>query len=240
MRHGVNLIKAVLALGLATFLTGANASEGSNTSKNALEYLKSMGVSVQAMNQNSALEGLNLKTALTDNGLVYFDEEKDIFFTRTKPLKRIGDQLDFVDRAFFDQYLSQLPNTIDVIAPNEKLVAYMFTDTSCSWCKKVHHNLDAYTKAGITLKFLPFPRKGLESPEAKQMAGIHESESPIDALQAAFDGKYVDSMPVNETVERQYKSGVGMGVSGTPSFVINGYMFEGYMTPEQLIKNFAE
>lgn len=234
MRHGVNFSKAVLALGLVTFLTGANASE------NALEYLEKMDIDVQAINQNAALEGLNLKTALTDQGLVYFDEEKGIFFARTKPLKRVGDQLDFADRAFFDQYLSQLPNTIDVKAPNEKLVAYMFTDTSCSWCQKVHHNLDAYTKAGVTLKFLPFPRKGLDSPEAKQMAGIHESESPIDALQAAFNGKYVQPMPVNETVERQYKSGVGMGVSGTPSFVINGYVFEGYMTPDQLIKNFAE
>lgn len=228
MPHGVSLSKHLCLLGsILSFATQAG--------EQSLQYLESVGFEVQAINENPILENIRLKTALTDNGVVYFDEEKDIFFVRSKPLVKAGEQLDLVDRQFFYQYAQQIPNTIDAISPNERMTAYVFTDISCAYCQTFHQNLQQYLNAGITVKFVLFPRNGLKTPVARQMATIAQSQNPLKALQDAFNGKYIEPTNINTILEQHFKSAAGLGINSTPAIMVNGYTFEGLLQPKQIL-----
>lgn len=235
MQHGVTskIFLAIITI-LYTNLSIASSKD------HAIEYLQSLDMEVLAINQNENLNNISLKTALTSQGLVYIDEKNGLFFVRTKPLIRVGNQFDFADRAFFEQYLSQIKDTVNAKSTNEKLVAYVFTDISCNWCQQLHNQINAYLSKGITLKFLYFPRNGLESIEARQMSTISQQEDQLSALSNAFNGQYVEPKQVNETVKNHFLSGVGIGVERTPGIVVNGYLFEGYLSPEQLEDMFMQ
>lgn len=228
MRHGVNLSKFV---GLVSLIFSVAAQAG----EQSLQYLEKLGFEVQAINENPALQNIRLKTALTDNGVVYFDETNDIFFVRTKPLYKAGAQLDLVDRQFFYLYAQQIPNTVDAVSPNEKVVAYVFTDISCAYCQTFHQNLQQYLDAGITVKFVLFPRNGLGTPVARQMAAIAQSDSPLRTLQDAFNGKYIEPTNINSVLNQHFKSAVGLGITSTPAIMVNGYTFEGLLQPKQIL-----
>ena len=47
-------------------------------------------------------------------------------------------------------------------APNEKHSITVFTDISCGYCRKLHRELNDLLDAGITVKYLAFPRGGLQ------------------------------------------------------------------------------
>lgn len=56
--------------------------------------------------------------------------------------------------------LGKLPEsfTANFKSKNEKSVIYVFTDYTCPFCKKLHNNIDDFNKAGITVKYLQYPR----------------------------------------------------------------------------------
>ncbi|MFL7013600.1 thioredoxin fold domain-containing protein [Enterovibrio norvegicus] len=205
-----------------------------------LDYLENLGIAVEAINHNPSLEGLNLRSALTDQGLVYFDMDKEIFFVRTKPLIRKGESLDFADRVFFDQYINQIGDYVEAKSPSEKIVTYMFTDISCQYCQRLHANIQAYLDAGITIRFLMFPRNGLETTEAKQMASIMESEAPLDMLHKSAVGGYIPQSTSIKPIEHHFRTAVSMGVTSTPSLVVNGYIYNGFLEPNQILNAFAK
>lgn len=233
MQHGAISSRILLSIFCGLSFTVSASDE-------ALQYLKAMNLDVRAINQNQRLTNINLKSAVTDQGLVYFDEKKDIFFTKTKPLVKVGDTLDLADRNFYHEYLSTVPNVVTLKSPKEKLEVYIFTDITCSWCQKIHLNTKAYLDAGITLKFLYFPRNGLDTVEAKQMSAISQAKTPSLDLEAAFKGQYIDTLPVNDVVRTHFIAGKGLDVQETPTLVVNGYPFAGYLTPEQIIAGFTD
>ncbi|WP_428776383.1 thioredoxin fold domain-containing protein [Vibrio sp.] len=226
---------AILVKGLATAIMLLSMNV---LAKTEYEYLQNLNLKVEAINSNARLENLTLKTALTDHGTIYFDAEKGVFFTKVQPLVLNNGQWDMADKLFFKQFIEQIPDQIEVKSPNEKLVVYMFTDVSCGWCQKVHENMQSYTDAGITLKLMYFPRGGLDSQAARQMSTISRSQTPFQELQRAFSGGYMPETELSEVVKRHYQSAIGLGVGGTPMFFVNGYPFEGYLTPEQMLQRF--
>lgn len=77
--------------------------------------------------------------------------------------------------------------SIDYKSPNEKYRLAIFTDITCGYCQKLHHDLKSYLDAGISIKFLAFPRAGLNSVVAGNMAKIWCSAKPNEALDAAMN-----------------------------------------------------
>jgi thiol:disulfide interchange protein DsbC len=51
--------------------------------------------------------------------------------------------------------------SIEYKSANEKYRLAVFTDITCGYCQKLHHDLQSYLDAGISIKFLAFPRAGL-------------------------------------------------------------------------------
>ncbi|MFV8208590.1 thioredoxin fold domain-containing protein, partial [Enterobacter cloacae complex sp.6701988] len=66
-----------------------------------------------------------------------------------------------------------------------------FTDISCGYCKKLHETVGELNSKGVTVRYLAFPRQGLKSDTAKQMASIWCNGLPQDALTKAFKGDEV-------------------------------------------------
>ncbi len=229
MRHGVILLSALL------FAINASA-EGIGD-----DYIKNHNIGVVAQNDNPNLQGLNITTLMTDSGLIYADLDKGVFFTNVKPVnvEYGGMQLDISDKQFYADYINAVENKIVHKAPNERLVVQMFTDISCGWCAKVHQNLDSYTRQGITLEFILFPRNGLNTEVARQMATIAASDSPIDLLQAAFNGSYIPATQLNHTLIEHYNAGVGIGVTGTPAMFVNGYPIDGFLPADKIVASFG-
>lgn len=238
MKILTNTIIAVLTL-LCGF--SASAQEGSlNQAKKGTHYLNQFGLTVYVDSQHEVLQNVSFKTALTDQGPIYYNEEKQVFFTKTLPMTVRNGQLSLVDLELFDYVANNIPNTINKVAANEKIVVTMFTDFTCGWCQKVHEDIDTYLAAGISFRFVLFPRNGLENDQvANMMSTIVQSENPYEAMQRTFREQYIHSSSLSPIIKNNFNVGVQLGIGSTPAFVINGYPHEGYMTPEQIINAFV-
>ncbi|WP_368744914.1 disulfide isomerase DsbC N-terminal domain-containing protein [Klebsiella pneumoniae] len=68
-------------------------------------------------------------------------------------------------------YIEKL-DTITYKAPDEKYVIGVFTDITCGFCQKLHSDLQSYLDNGITIKFIAYPRAGMNSMIARNMASV--------------------------------------------------------------------
>lgn len=60
--------------------------------------------------------------------------------------------------------LNALSNEMIVYkAPKEQHVITVFTDITCGYCHKLHEQMSDYNALGITVRYLAFPRRGLQS-----------------------------------------------------------------------------
>ncbi len=124
-------------------------------------------------------------------------------------------------------------------AKNEKYVVTVFTDTSCGYCRKLHNDMQGYNDAGITVRYLAFPRGGERSSNFNQMSAIWGAKDRVKAMHDAKSGTFDESKitPRPDLVMEQYKLGVAMGVNGTPAIVLeDGTMIPGYQPPAALLQ----
>jgi thiol:disulfide interchange protein DsbC len=122
-------------------------------------------------------------------------------------------------------------------APEEKHVITVFTDTTCVYCKKLHANIPDYNKLGITVRYLAFPRAGVESSTAKSMAAIWCADDRNLAMDNAKKGRTVrgSSSECLDMINKQYALGVFFGVKGTPAIILeDGTLTPGYVPAENL------
>lgn len=135
--------------------------------------------------------------------------------------------------------------------PDEETVVYpaqgdeigeitVFTDTTCPYCQRLHQEIEKLTSAGVTVRYVPFPRAGTGSPAANQLAQVFCSQVPQDAMTTAFTGRSLSVTPMEScqgAVEDGFKLGQHFGIQGTPTIVMpNGEMGEGYVPAKQLIQ----
>ncbi|REC93369.1 DsbC family protein [Kushneria indalinina] len=139
--------------------------------------------------------------------------------------------------------LNALPagETVDYPAQGEEIGQItVFTDTTCPYCKKLHQEIDQLTQAGVTVRYVPFPRAGSNSSSAHQLSRVMCSKKPEDAMTKAFAGQRLDITPVDscdDAVHKGFQLGQRFGVQGTPSIVLpDGEMGEGYVPSQELIQ----
>lgn len=131
-------------------------------------------------------------------------------------------------------------------AKNEKYVVTVFTDITCGYCVKLHHDIQKYNDLGITIRYLAFPRQGPNSDVAQQMAAIWCAKDRKTALN---DAKLNHKLPEHNAlfeqcvtrINQQYHLGVEMGMQGTPAiFLPDGEMLGGYLPPQQLLQRLEQ
>lgn len=118
-------------------------------------------------------------------------------------------------------------------------VITVFTDSTCSYCRKLHEELPALTKAGVEAHYMAFPRKGPESDSARQLAQVLCSKQPAEALSAVMRGETLsnDGSACLNRVTQQFELGRQLGVRGTPAiFTEDGRLLSGYAPSERLLQ----
>lgn len=136
------------------------------------------------------------------------------------------------------QGLAQFENdTIDFKAKNEKYVVSIFTDVTCGYCRKLHEQMAEYNDAGITVRYLAFPRAGLDSPIYDEMVSVWCSADPQKALTDSKSSREIASAKCENSIAEQYKFGQQIGVNGTPNIVLpDGSLIPGYQPAPQLLQ----
>ena len=132
-------------------------------------------------------------------------------------------------------------STIDFPANSAKPVAtlYVFTDIDCGYCRKFHQEVPALNKAGISVRYLAFPRTGIDSPSYDKAVAVWCASDRKKALTDAKSGKQPPLTKCDNPVASDYRLGESMGVRGTPAlYTQEGEELGGYIPAAELIRIF--
>ena len=113
----------------------------------------------------------------------------------------------------------------------------VFTDTTCPYCHKLHGEVAELNRQGIEVRYLAFPRQGLDSPGDQQLQAVWCSSDRRAAMDQMVSGKKVSAAKCANPVAEQFALGQSIGVNGTPAIVLgNGQLIPGYQPAPELIK----
>lgn len=107
----------------------------------------------------------------------------------------------------------------------------VFTDIDCPYCRKMHHEIQAYNDAGIAVRYLFFPRAGVGSPSYKKAVDVWCAKDRKAALTAAKSDQPVKSADKDcvNPVQEHMALGKQLGISGTPAIILEtGDLIPGY------------
>jgi len=126
-----------------------------------------------------------------------------------------------------------------IIFPAEKPrhTISVFTDIDCGYCRKLHSEIGKYNDKGITVRYLSFPRTGLNSPSYDKAVSVWCEKDRKQALTNAKTGKVLPKANCDNPVREEYELGNAIGVRGTPAIILeDGEMLPGYVPPDRLAK----
>ncbi len=179
----------------------------------------------------------DISAILTEHGIIYMSNDGK--YLLQGPLYDIsGSTPKNISNQVLVKKLDALNNQMIVYkAPKEKHVVTVFTDITCGYCRKLHENMQEYNDLGITVRYLAFPRHGLQHQSAKDMQSIWCSATPNKSLNAVFKGEKVSPIKECKTdIAKQYQLGLQFGVQGTPAIVLkDGSVLGGYLPPKDLL-----
>jgi thiol:disulfide interchange protein DsbC len=123
-------------------------------------------------------------------------------------------------------------------AKDEKAHITVFTDVDCGYCRMLHKEVPKLNEAGVTVRYLAYPRAGIGSEAYTKMVSIWCSADPKEWLTQAKLGAEIPENKCVNPVAEQYKLGNEVGVRGTPSIVLgNGEFLPGYLPAAELVKH---
>lgn len=130
-----------------------------------------------------------------------------------------------------------------VYEPRDGEAEYMitvFTDTTCGYCRLLHGELlEIIDSHGIRLRYLMYPRAGIDSPAADTLRDIWCAADPQSAMTRAKRGESIAGRGADcePPVAEHYQAAREIGVSGTPYLLLNdgGPVFAGYRPREELL-----
>lgn len=114
----------------------------------------------------------------------------------------------------------------------------VFTDIDCGYCRKLHGEMESYNEAGIRIRYLFFPRAGVNSESYKKAVSVWCSEDQKDAMTKAKTGANIEMKVCDNPVKNHMALGQLLGVRGTPAMVLeDGRLLPGYV-PAARLKSF--
>lgn len=111
----------------------------------------------------------------------------------------------------------------------------VFTDIDCGYCRELHRHVDQYNAAGISVRYLAFPRAGEGSASFKKAENVWCAADRKAALTAAKAGKSNPDKACDNPVAEQFHAGQKLGIAGTPAILLDdGRLLPGYVPPDDL------
>ena len=112
----------------------------------------------------------------------------------------------------------------------------VFTDIDCTYCRKLHAQIDEYLDHGIEVRYVLYPRNGPASRAWSTSEDVWCSRDRGEALTAAkLDRQFQTSKCDASMITTHYSLGRDIGLSGTPAIVFeDGTLVGGYLPPAAL------
>jgi len=119
-----------------------------------------------------------------------------------------------------------------------KAVVNVFTDVDCGYCQKLHREIAQINAKGIEVRYLAYPRAGVDSEAAQKLATAWCAKDKQATLTKM---KNREAVPINvcenNPVAKQHRLGELIGVTGTPNMVTtDGELIGGYLPADELAK----
>ena len=121
-------------------------------------------------------------------------------------------------------------------AKSPKHEVTVFTDIDCTYCRKLHREIKDYNAKGITVRYVMYPRSGINTPSYNKAVAVWCEDNHQDALTRAKAGEELTgSTDCDNPVKEHLKLGQVMGLRGTPAIVMaDGEMLPGYVPADTL------
>lgn len=225
--------KNVISLGLMLLAASVSASDANL--KAQLEKMGATGVEIS----DSPLQGFKLATS--NEGVVYISQDgRYVIQGKVFELKN-GKAVDITNQGLLAELNAYRNEMIVYPAKNEKHVVTVFMDITCHYCHLLHSKIKEYNDLGITIRYLAFPRGGMNTQTARQMEAIWTSTDKVKALNDAENGKLPTQLKTPDIVKKHYQLGIKFGVTGTPNMVTSeGELIGGYVEPKELANMLEE
>jgi thiol:disulfide interchange protein DsbC len=137
--------------------------------------------------------------------------------------------------------ISEMPEDQMVVFNNESNDAErwitVFTDSDCGFCQKLHREIDDITDAGIRVRYLLFPRAGMESASFRELQSVWCSDDQQQAMTVAKSGGTVDSAVCSNPIQSHMELANRVGLRGTPLIYLDdGTKIPGYRPAAELVR----
>ena len=224
------MIKSIfLTVGTLIGALSLNASAAQEQDALKAKLESQIGVSVEAISE-APVSGLYQVT--TNRGLFYISQDGG-YLLQARIFDLNNDMRNITESAMSEMRMEGIKEFADsgIVFPaeDEKYVISVFTDITCGYCRKLHNEIDEFNQAGITVRYLAFPRAGLNSQVYNDMVSVWCAEDPQQALTEAKAGSNVASASCKNKVAEEYEFGQKVGVNGTPNIILpNGDLIRGY------------
>jgi thiol:disulfide interchange protein DsbC len=112
----------------------------------------------------------------------------------------------------------------------------VFTDVDCTYCRKLHSEIDQYLANGIEIRYVLYPRNGPRSKSWNTSRDVYCADNRGFALTAAkLDRSFATQSCDTDIIADNYLLGQDVGLNGTPAIVFeDGSLHAGYMPPDRL------
>ena len=186
------------------------------------------------------LENTDLYEALVDGEIVYFSKDgRYVFQGDIIDIKSRQNITENKRRGLKKEEIDSF-NEADMIifeAEKTKHTLTVFTDIDCGYCRKLHQQMSEYNALGIKVRYMAFPRSGLDSESFDKAVSVWCAD---DRKQAMTDSKSGSSIKVNSCdnpIKDHFEAGRRLGITGTPAlFLESGELLPGYIPPMRLIQ----
>ena len=115
----------------------------------------------------------------------------------------------------------------------------VFTDIDCTYCRRLHQQIQQYMDEGIEIRYLLYPRNGPNSGAWQSATDVWCAEDRNEALTLAkLDKKFKTSNCDASSITENYALGRDVGLRGTPAILLeDGTLVSGYLPAAQLAKS---
>lgn len=178
---------------------------------------------------------------ITDSQIVYVDEDMTLLFQGE--MINLADGINLTEARLSGIHMGLInelgeENMLVYKAENESDRSItVFTDINCGYCRLLHSEIDTLLQAGVSVRYLMFPRAGLDSESRTALESVWCADNPQAAMTAAKAGEPIVEEVCDTPVETHYELAGKVGLRGTPLIYLdNGTAIPGYREASVLVE----
>ena len=241
----VTLKRVLATMGLATLLVAVSASQAQNRDQSLRGKLE-LAIEVASQNQLKILSISStplpsiFEVELNTGEILYSDISGDYLFA--------GDMYQTSSAGLLNLSSSKKQErSLEKIAaiPEEEMIIFtpdvvkasitVFTDVDCTYCRKLHSELDDLMAKGIEIRYVAYPRGGVNADSFDKMISVWCSDDRKKSLTQAKNGQNLPAGDCDTPIMAHYELGNELGISGTPALIFpDGRVIPGYMDADRL------